>query len=158
MVRSRLALLAGLVALAVAATEATSVAGQDSAPPASSEDRGQRLRSRYAQLRDEPGAQAAADALAHARRALSAVEPARRRGDATAAERALAIAEAALTLADRLAARQRARSALEDARRRQRVAEQRAEAARTALERALTARGRGDSPERDAAPARGEPE
>jgi len=118
------------------------------------------LRERLARIGEQVGADAADPALAHARRAMRAARDARRQGDVAGAERALAIADAALILADRLAAQRRARLALDEARSREREANARAEAARDALAQALVERARvltlRNSTE--SAPAEGAPE
>ncbi|MEZ4339393.1 MAG: hypothetical protein R3B82_22450 [Sandaracinaceae bacterium] len=97
------------------------------------------LRERVARVEGQRGHEAAADALAHARRAIrSADQLAATDPDGSA--RARAIADAALVLADRLAARERARSALADARERKRAATRRTQVAREALERTMRQR------------------
>ncbi len=106
------------------------------------------------------GSEAAEAAVAHARRALAAGVRARREGNAGAAERAMSIAEAALTLADRLVAQRRTRRELEEARHREEQAHTRAQSSREALERALLERARvlselGPEP---SAPVEGQPE
>lgn len=115
-----------------------SAAAQDSERPVA-ESRVDALRARAHRIEEGRGAESAADALAHARRALRAAS---RGEDSRARRRALSIADAALILADRLAARARARSALEETRERKRVAARRARAAREALERAIAERER----------------
>ncbi|MGE0785032.1 MAG: hypothetical protein AB7S26_05035 [Sandaracinaceae bacterium] len=95
------------------------------------------LRVRARRLEEVRGHEAAEDALQHARRAILTARDAARRNDAAGFERAIAIAQAALTLADRAAARRRAHDALEAARVERTAAETRAEAAREALSRAI---------------------
>ncbi len=101
------------------------------------------LRERIERVEDARGHEVAADALAHARRALGSAERATAADDAFAARRALTIADAALVLADRLAARERARRALTEARERKRAARRRAQVAREALLRAIARRDAG---------------
>ncbi len=100
------------------------------------------LRERVARVEGQRGHEAAADAIAHARRAIQSADRLAPT-DPAAATRARAIADAALVLADRLAARERARHALADARERKRAATRRGQVAREALEAAMRQRDAG---------------
>ncbi|MCB9595783.1 MAG: hypothetical protein H6719_23880 [Sandaracinaceae bacterium] len=111
------------------------------------------LRERVEHVEAQRGHEVAADAVAHARRALASVERLVAAGDAAGARRARGIADAALVLADRLAARERARHALADARERKLAAHRRAGVAREALERAVRLRDGAGATEEPATPA-----
>lgn len=115
-------------------------AAQD-APP-SAED----LRARVARVERQRGHEAAESALDHARRALRASARAESSGDAAAAGRARAIADAALVLADRLAAQARAQRAVAEARERKAAAHRRAASARDALQAAVAQREEAPAP------------
>jgi hypothetical protein len=106
---------------------------------AHAQDRAAELERRADAIENDRGADAASDALSHARRALGA---ARHAPTPEARARALDIAEAAVTLADRLAARARARVALAQVQAQLREAETRSRAAREALEHAMQERAR----------------
>jgi hypothetical protein len=150
--RGRGALLRGLLAAPIVASV---LAALD--PGAACADEAA-LRARIAELREPAEAAGAADLLEHASRAL--VEAARRRGlgERAAAERAVAIAEAAFRAADRRVAALRARGDRDAARARIAALETRARQAREALARARAEKARlgGGAGARPDAPGSGE--
>lgn len=172
------ALRAGLAALTVlvlgvlaVGLTATPAAAQGGARPERAPDSGgagrdragrptvQMVSRRLEQLLEVPRAeQIASDAIRHARRALGRQRQLSGAGRLDAAERALNIAWAALTLASRKIARTLEEEALAEARRRRATAQQRAERARAALEDAMRQRAEAVARQRADAEAQEPPE